>query len=145
MQGGLEGGELSLQQRLALIRDGSLAHRGRRGGRHGARQVLLVVLTERPPLPPGVEPPRPRAPHVARRDVRGISRQRDEARQPFIRIGQKARLAHLTVGDDINTDLGLLAYDLCHSLCDTRRELGLVDSLAAQAGAEEGLDALWTG
>src|SRR5207248_5570641 len=50
-----------------------------------------------------------------------------------------------TVGDDINADLGLLAYDVCHGLGDTRCELGLVDALTAQAGAKEGPDALWTG
>jgi hypothetical protein len=109
------------------------------------RQVLLVVLTKSPPLPPSVDAPRPRAPYVARWNIRGISRQRYEARQPFICIGEKARLTHLTVRDDINTDLGLLAYDLCYSFCDTRRELSFVNSLTAQAGSEEGLDALWTG
>ena len=46
---------------------------------------------------------------------------------------------------DIEADLGLLADNRAHSLGDTRRELGLVEGLAAQTGAEEGFDALWTG
>src|SRR4029450_3019337 len=116
-----------------------------RGGSPPAGQVRLVVPRRPPPPPPGVDPPPPRASYVARWNIRGISRQRYEARQPFICIGEKARLTHLTVRDDINTDLGLLASDLCHSFCDTRRELSFVNSLAAQAGSEEGLDALWTG
>src|SRR5262245_19563474 len=80
LHGGLEGGEFSLQQRLAPIGDGSLAHHRWCGGRHRARQVLLVVLTKSPPRSPGVDAPRPRAPYVARWNIRGISRQRYEAR-----------------------------------------------------------------
>src|SRR5439155_26997854 len=38
----------------------ALAYRGRRGGRHRTRQVFLVILTERLPLPPRVDSSRDR-------------------------------------------------------------------------------------
>jgi hypothetical protein len=77
--------------------------------------------------------------------VRGICRQRYKTRQPFIRVGQKARLAHLSICNDIETDLSLLTYDLGNSLGNTCREVRRIDSLAAEAGTEQGRDTLWTG
>ena len=66
----------------------------------------------------------------------------DEARQPLVGIGEKARLAHLAVGDDVDTDPSLLAHGIGDGFLHVSRELSIVHRLAGQSGPEQGLDAL---
>src|SRR3990172_6309950 len=83
-------------------------------------------------------------------DVRVLATPRTEQGHRLIRVerttvADKAR--KLSVSEE--TIDGLLdrwiARTRCHRLCDARRELSLVDRLAARAGTEEGSDALGTG
>src|SRR5262244_1839017 len=86
-----------------------LADRGPGRGRHRARQIFLVVVAERAPFAPRLDPPRPRAARVARRDARIVELQGGETREPLIGVGEEARLGHLAVRDHVDADVGLPA------------------------------------
>ena len=56
LKGGLQVGEVALQERLALVGDRPRADGGRRGGWHGGGEVALIVLAEGAPLAPAIDP-----------------------------------------------------------------------------------------
>ena len=143
---GPEGGQVLLEECLTLVGDGALADRGRRGHGHLARQVFGVVLAEGAPFPPAVHPPRPGAAGAGQRGARvGRGGGGDKPGEPVVGVGEKARLAHLAVGDDVEAGLRLAAHDVSHRLGGPRRQLNLVDRLAAQARPEKSPDAFRTG
>ena len=116
LEGGLEGGEVTLEQRLALVGDGSLCTRW--APRPAASPAAGTPCSTRGTraTPAGCRPAAPRRHRrwSARRS--GRRGRGHEARQPFVGVGEEARLAHLAVGDDVEADLGLSADHVGHRL-----------------------------
>ena len=63
-----------------------------------------------------------------------------EAAEALVHVGDKARLAHLAVGDDIDADFGLLGDDVGDRLAHARVEFRLVDFFAVAARDDHGVE-----
>ena len=149
LQRGLEGGEVPLEQRLALVaRCGPRHTAGGAAERHRPRQVFLVVLTERAPLPPWCRSAAPTSPRRcstgrpgsfgrhARRSPSAVHPRRPESSSCPSRRRRRHRCRSRPAA---RTDLG-------HGLGDTRRRAAASSTVwPLKPGAEEGLDALGTG